>query len=126
MDVIRCIACDAEVNALATGCPACGADPRTGEMKFVPPVVDSPAQPQPGLNSVALGLAVASGLLSLSTTTGWASVVLSPVAIIVGICGLVASRRAGRPASRATLAIGLAAAALVFALWMLGVWAINY
>jgi hypothetical protein len=121
MDVIKCTACGATVNALASGCPACGADPRTGEMKFVPPVVDIPAQPQPTLNSVALGLAAAAGLLSLAPLTGWFSVVLSPAAIVVGICGLVASRRTGRPASRATLAIAIAAAALVMALWQLHV-----
>jgi hypothetical protein len=126
MDVINCCACEAEVNALASGCPVCGADPRTGEMKFVPPVVDTTTQPQLALNSVALGLAAAAGVLSLAPITGWFSVVLSPVAIVVGVWGLVASRRAGRPASRATLAIGLAAAALVFALWMLGVWDIDY
>jgi hypothetical protein len=126
MDVIRCAACSEEVNALASGCPACGADPRTGEMKFVPPVVDSAAQPPSTLNSIALGLAVAGGLLSLNPPMARFSVVLSPAAIVVGIWGFVESRRAGRPAGRAVLAIVIAAAALVFALWMLEVFTIDY
>lgn len=41
MAVIRCANCATAVNAAATGCPQCGADPRTGEGAW--PV----AQPRP-------------------------------------------------------------------------------
>jgi hypothetical protein len=51
MATIRCANCSAEVNADAAGCPACGADPRTGEGAWQVPAAPEPIRaaeaPQP-------------------------------------------------------------------------------
>jgi hypothetical protein len=126
MDVIKCASCGAAVNALAAGCPECGADPRTGAAKFSPPAAVTTARPQPLVSSIALGLAAAAAMLTFDVQMARVSVVLAPVAVVTGILGVVLSRMRDRPATRALLAIGIAAAVLVIDLWRLEVFVINY
>ncbi len=127
MDVIRCAACGAEVNALATGCPGVWRGPADGrdEVRAARRRLRRAASSRPSTPSLSASPWRA-GFCRSARRWLDLSVVLSPAAIVVGIGGFVESRRAGRPAGRAVLAIVIAAAALVFALWVLGVWTIDY
>lgn len=116
MDTNRCAGCDSEVDSLATVCPTCGADPRTGQIEYTPPVLQRSEMPKSStLTDVGLALAAAVGLFGFVPLVGLFTIYLEPAVIVLGIVDALRRLRHGRPTGPALGVIVLAAALLVAA-----------
>jgi hypothetical protein len=85
MTEVVCVACGERVQAEAAGCPACGADPQTGALRFVQPPPTAQVTP-------LLDIGLLPGILALAGTITIALLYLSyfgDMSVQVGLRGTV-------------------------------------